>query len=58
MILLILVTSMSGLVIYAFYAACDPIGSKMIDAPDQVKSDYVIVLKIDHAVKLKFEKLS
>lgn len=37
LLLLISVTSLSGLVIYAFYAACDPIGTKIIDAPDQVK---------------------
>lgn len=42
LLLLIIATSLSGLVIYAFYAACDPIGSKMIDAPDQLFPRFVM----------------
>ncbi|GFQ79989.1 sodium-coupled monocarboxylate transporter 2 [Trichonephila clavata] len=42
LILLICVTSLSGLVIYVFYAACDPIGTKMIDAPDQLFPRFVM----------------
>ncbi|XP_054710071.1 sodium-coupled monocarboxylate transporter 2-like [Uloborus diversus] len=42
LVILILITSMSGLVIYAFYAACDPIGTKVIDAPDQLFPRFVM----------------
>ncbi|XP_035227704.1 sodium-coupled monocarboxylate transporter 2-like [Stegodyphus dumicola] len=42
LIILILITSLSGLVIYVFYAACDPIGTKMIDAPDQLFPRFVM----------------
>ncbi|CAL1266319.1 unnamed protein product [Larinioides sclopetarius] len=42
LILLICVTSMSGLVIYAFYFDCDPIGTKMIQAPDQLFPRFVM----------------
>ncbi|KAG8182483.1 hypothetical protein JTE90_020401 [Oedothorax gibbosus] len=42
LVLLILITSMSGLVIFAFFYDCDPIGSKLIDAPDQLFPRFVM----------------
>ncbi|GBN85231.1 Sodium-coupled monocarboxylate transporter 2 [Araneus ventricosus] len=42
LILLTCITSMSGIVIYAFYFECDPIGAKMIQAPDQLFPRFVM----------------
>lgn len=42
LIILIAITGMSGLVIYAFYWDCDPIGTKMIEAPDQLFPRFVM----------------
>ncbi|KAF8763801.1 Sodium-coupled monocarboxylate transporter 2 like protein [Argiope bruennichi] len=42
LIILICITCMSGLVIYAFYHDCDPIGAKMIQAPDQLFPRFVM----------------
>lgn len=42
LVILVGLTSLAGLVIYAFYASCDPIGTKMIDAPDQLFPRFVM----------------
>ncbi|GIX67593.1 sodium-coupled monocarboxylate transporter 2 [Caerostris darwini] len=42
LVLLIGMTSMSGLVIYAYYWECDPIGTKLIQSPDQLFPRFVM----------------
>ncbi|GIY33833.1 sodium-coupled monocarboxylate transporter 1 [Caerostris darwini] len=42
LVILIALTSMSGLVIYAYYWDCDPIGTKVIQAPDQLFPRFVM----------------
>ncbi|GIY42721.1 sodium-coupled monocarboxylate transporter 2 [Caerostris extrusa] len=50
LVLLIGMTSMSGLVIYAYYWECDPIGTKLIQSPDQV-TNFIIRNVSLHIVK-------
>ncbi|XP_015913622.1 sodium-coupled monocarboxylate transporter 2 isoform X2 [Parasteatoda tepidariorum] len=42
LILLVMITGFSGLVIYAFYHDCDPIGTNLIQAPDQLFPRFVM----------------
>lgn len=42
LILLIVLTGLCGLIIYAFYVTCDPIGSKMIQEQDQLLPRFVM----------------